>query len=206
MDLYHEPTDTQQCLPYSTSHPKHCLKNIQFPTARRIFTIVENISLNSLKENCRTYGYPKIVVEIGIQKALKIPQPELCQPKTIGNNNNLTFISTFNSNNPKIFDLVKSGVNTLVENNVNGFKKIKLIHAKRQPPNLKRIIRNSLFTDKTADVFKCSNSRCLCCQQLLLRISYTFKNIGKQFFLKMRMTCDSRNLIYVVICPKSKEE
>ena len=69
MDLYHEPTDTQQCLPYSTSHPKHCLKNIQFPTARRIFTIVENISLNSLKENCRTYGYPKIVVEIGIKKA-----------------------------------------------------------------------------------------------------------------------------------------
>ena len=206
MDLYHEPTDTQQCLPYSTSHPKHCLKNIQFPTARRIFTIVENISLNSLKENCRTYGYPKIVVEIGIQKALKIPQPELCQPKTIGNNNNLTFISTFNSNNPKIFDLVKSGVNTLAKNNVNGFKKIRLIHAKRQPLNLKRIIRNSLFTDKTADVFKSSDSTCLCCQQLLLGISYTFKNIGKQFFLKLRMACNSRNLIHVFICPKCKEE
>ena len=200
MDLYHKPTDTQRCLLYSTSHPKHCLKNIPFAMARRICTIVGNISLKKkhlteLKENNRTYGYPKIVVEIGIQKALKIPQSKLCQYKTIGNNNNLTFISTFNSNNPKIFDLVKSGVNTLVENNVNGFKKIKLIHAKRQPPNLKRIIRNSLFTDKTADVFKCSNSRCLCCQQLLLRISYTFKNIGKQFFLKMRMTCDSRNLI-----------
>ena len=26
MDLYHKPTDTQQCLPYSTSHSKHCLK------------------------------------------------------------------------------------------------------------------------------------------------------------------------------------
>ena len=31
MDLYHKPTDTQRCLPYSTSHPKHCLKNIPFP-------------------------------------------------------------------------------------------------------------------------------------------------------------------------------
>ena len=42
--------------------------------ARRICTIVGNISLKKkhlteLKENCRTYGYPKIVVEIGIKKA-----------------------------------------------------------------------------------------------------------------------------------------
>ena len=26
MDMYHKPTDTQRCLPYSTIHPKHCLK------------------------------------------------------------------------------------------------------------------------------------------------------------------------------------
>ena len=26
MDLHHKPTATQRCLPYSTSHPKHCLK------------------------------------------------------------------------------------------------------------------------------------------------------------------------------------
>ena len=102
--------------------------------------------------------------------------------------------------------MVKSGVNTLVENNVNGFKKIKLIHAKRQPLNRKRIIRNCLFTDKTADVFKCSDSRCLCCQQLLLGISYTFKNTGKQFYLKTKMTRDTKNLINLVICPTCKEE
>ena len=104
------------------------------------------------------------------------------------------------------FDLVKSGRNTLVENNVNGFKNIKLIHAKRQPPNLKRNLTNSLFTNKTAGVFKCSESRCLCCQQILLEISYKFKNVGKQFFFKTKMTCNSRNLIYVFIWPTCKEE
>ena len=56
--------------------------------ARRICTIVENNSLKNkhlreLKKNFRTYGYPEKVVEIGIQKALKISQMELCQPKTI---------------------------------------------------------------------------------------------------------------------------
>ena len=63
---------------------------------------------------------------------------------------------------------------------------------------LKTILTNSLFTNKTTSVFKCSNSGCLCCQQILLEISYTFKNVSKQYILKTRMTCDSRNLIYVV--------
>ena len=209
--MYHKPIDTQRCLPYSTSHPKHWLKNIPFVLATRICTIVENNSLKNkylreLKKNYRTYGYPEKVVEIGIQKALKIPQTELRQPKTIENNNNLTFITTFNPNNPKIFDLVKSGVNVPVENNVNGFKNIRLIYVKRQPPNLKRIITNSLFTNQTAGAFKCSDSRYPCCRQLLLEISYTFKNVGKQFFLKTKMTCDNKNLVYVVICPTCKEE
>ena len=67
--------------------------------ARRICTIVENNSLKNkhlreLKKNFRTYGYPEKVVEIGIQKALKISQTELRQPKTIENDNNLTLITT----------------------------------------------------------------------------------------------------------------
>ena len=65
--------------------------------ARR--TIVENNSLKNkhlkeLKKNFRIYGYPEKVVEIWVLEALKIPQTELRQTKTIENNNNLTFIST----------------------------------------------------------------------------------------------------------------
>ena len=41
---------------------------------------------------------------------------------------------------------------------------------------------------------------------ILLEISYTFKNIGKQLLLKTKMTCHSRNLIYVVIYPTCKEK
>ena len=106
--MYLKPTDTQRRLPYSTSHPKHCLKNIPFVMARRICTIVENNSLKNkhlreLKENFAAYGYFEKVDETRMQKPLKICQTELRQPKTIENNNNLTFISTFNPNNPKIY-------------------------------------------------------------------------------------------------------
>ena len=82
IDLYHKPTDTKWRLPYSTSHPKHCLKDISFVMARLICTIVESNSLKNkhlreIKDNFGTYGYPENVVEIGIEKALKIPQTEL---------------------------------------------------------------------------------------------------------------------------------
>ena len=86
MDLYHKLTDTQRCLPYSKSYPKHCLTIIPFVMARRICTIAENNSLNKkhlreLKENFRSYGYPKKVVEIGIQKALNPNYANLKQLK-----------------------------------------------------------------------------------------------------------------------------
>ena len=62
MDFYHKPSDTQRCLPYSTSHTKHCLKNVPFVMVRSMCIIVENNSVKSkylkeLKENFRTYGY-----------------------------------------------------------------------------------------------------------------------------------------------------
>ena len=74
-----------------------------------------------------------------------------------------------------------------------------------QNNSLQRLIYKQLPYLQTAGVFKCSESRCLCCQQLFLEISYTFENFGKQFFLKMKMTCDRRNLMYV-INPTCKEE
>ena len=30
IDLYHKPTDTQRCLPFTSSHPNHCKLNIPF--------------------------------------------------------------------------------------------------------------------------------------------------------------------------------
>ena len=42
MDIYFKPTDTRRCLPFSSSHPTHCKKNIPYTLTRRICTIVEN--------------------------------------------------------------------------------------------------------------------------------------------------------------------
>ena len=55
MHLYHKPTDTQRCLPFTSSQSNHCKRNIPFCLARRICTIAEN-NAEKLKnlENLKT--------------------------------------------------------------------------------------------------------------------------------------------------------
>ena len=75
--------------------------------ARRILAIgvnnaVKSKHLRQLKENFRTYGYPEKIVEIGIQKALKISQPTpLCQPKTIEKKQQFSLHLYFQPKQPK---------------------------------------------------------------------------------------------------------
>ena len=60
MDLSHKPTDTQVCLPFTSSHPIHCKWNISLCLVRRISTIAEINAeklrdLNNLKLNLSKY-------------------------------------------------------------------------------------------------------------------------------------------------------
>ena len=65
-----------------------------------ICAIVENTEgkmkhLENLKMNLSKYQYPKQLTVFGIYKALSIPLQELRTPKTILNDNNLPFITTY---------------------------------------------------------------------------------------------------------------
>ena len=41
-EIYQKPTETQRCLPFTSSHQNHCKRNIPLCLARRICTIAEN--------------------------------------------------------------------------------------------------------------------------------------------------------------------
>ena len=53
---------------------------------------------------------------------------------------------------------------------------------------------------------KCWNLSCEWCQSLLLSKEYTFKNVNKISTLKSSMSCNSFNVIYVVVCSSCLEE
>ena len=211
MDLYHKPTDTQRCLPFTSSHPNHCKRNIPFCLTRRICTIAENNTeklknLENLKSNLSKYHYPNSLIKQGFQKALSIPQKDLRKPKTPSNENILPFITTFNPNSPNIYSTIKSSVTCLKNDNVSGFHNINLIQSKRQIPNLKKLLTRPEYGEVLSSTFNCSDKRCECCNCLLINNHYTFKNVQITFKLENRVTCDSFNLTYVVICGTCKEE
>ena len=103
MDLYYKPIDIQRFLPFTSSHPNTCKRNIPFSLAGRICTIAKNNAeklknLENVKSNLSKYNYPDSLTKQGFQKTLPIPQKDLQKPKKLSNKNILPFIRTFNSN------------------------------------------------------------------------------------------------------------
>ena len=111
MDLYHKPTDTQRYLPFTSSHPNHCKRNIPLFLAWRICTIVENNvenlrNLENVKSNLSKYHYPDSLINHGFQKVNSIPQKDLRKLKEPSNESILLFISTFSPSKPNIYSTI----------------------------------------------------------------------------------------------------
>ena len=137
---------------------------------------------------------------------MSIPLQELHTPKTISNDNSLPFITTYNPNNLNVYERIDKSVECFKRNKVDGFENLKVIKIKWQAPNLKRILTKAEFSQKQVGVYKCPDKRCECCASLLLGNSYTFKNVDKTFNLKTYFSCDSCNLLYIIIWPTCGEE
>ena len=179
--------------------------------ARRICTIVENTEAKmkhpeNLKINLSKYQYPNKLTEFGINKALSIHLQELRTPKTISNDNSLPFITTYNPNNPNVYEMIDKSVECAKQNKVDGFENLRVIKSKWQAPVLKKILTKAEFSQKKVGVLKCPDKRCEYCASLVLGNSYTFKNVDKTFNLKAHFSCDSSNLLYIVICPTCGEK
>ena len=139
---------------FFSNHPKYGKKNIPFTLARRICTIVENTEakmkhLENLKLNLNKYQYSKQLTEFGINKALSIPLQELHTPKTISNDNSLPFITSYNPNNPNVYEIIDKSVECLKQNKPDGFENTRVIKSKRQAPSLKKDSTKTEFSHKS---------------------------------------------------------
>ena len=115
-------------------------------------------------------------------------------------------MTTFNPNNPSVYAIIKSTFESLQENEIDGMRDFKLIHSRRQPANLKNILASAEFSMKLLEVSKCGKSKCECCDYLILSNHYIFKEVNYKFTVKSSMSCESSDLIYVVVCPNCQGE
>ena len=95
-----------------------------------------------------------------------------------------------------------SSIDSLKDN----MNQTKLIHSKRQPPNLQRILCKSEYVnEENMKVSKCGKN-CVCCEYIMEGPSFNFKNGSKPFKVRNPFTCDSTNLLYVITCSGCREE
>ena len=87
MHLSYKPTDTQRCLPFTSSQSNHCKRNIPFCLAQRICTIAENNAeklknLENLKTTLSKYHYPDSLIKQGFEKVFTATSLLKCCLKT----------------------------------------------------------------------------------------------------------------------------
>ena len=115
-DIYYKPTDTQNYVPFKSSHPKHTLKNIPYNLARRLCTIIDESSTleTRLEQLTSTLLHPSTLINQSIIKAKSIPQ-ETSRSNTLKSteNNLLTFVSTYNPGNPDMFSVIRESISIL---------------------------------------------------------------------------------------------
>ncbi|CAH3117113.1 unnamed protein product, partial [Porites lobata] len=153
-DIYYKPTDSFQYLPYTSSHPRHTKNNIPYNLTRRICMIVENQDirerrLDDLKQILLRKQYPAEIIDYGVNKALTLTTEELRRVREQATENNLLcLVTTYNPNNPQVFQLVRRTLPMLNQNSSlkSIMSKTKVIHSQRQPRNLKRMLTNSYFS------------------------------------------------------------
>ena len=216
-DIYSKPTDTYNYLPFTSSHPRHCCRNIPYSLARRIKGIVSvdsqlQIRMTEMKQRLVNKGYPRILIDNSIERALAIPRKDIINPppKTTqplnGTEKNVFFVSTFNdtTNNPgsAIRSLVSVFNSNWSTDSSNSPPKLKVTPSYRKSPSLKDIL---MFKrdNREREVKKCGKN-CIFCDYIQEGTSITLKN-GIVVTPNDDFECTSRNVLYIAICDNCRE-
>ena len=117
----------------------------------------------------------------------------------------LPFVHTYNPRNGNINSIIHQLNNVLREDEQTKsiYESCRFINSKRQSKNLKRILCSSQFEDPNYSVTKCMDQRCGTCNYITEGSTYNFS--GRNFRINTNMSCDTRDVIYVITCPWCNE-
>lgn len=146
-----------------------------------------------------------MVIEDAIKKTLDMDQQQLRQGnQTVTQDGEvLPFVHTYNPRNPNIFQRILEALSMLNESSKMRLimERKKVVPSKRQPPNLKLLLTKSKFSlnQSTGCVKKCGDPCCSTCDYIIEGESIVMEN-GDLFFIKDKLTCQSKNVVYVLFC------
>ena len=216
-DIFHKPTDAFNYFNFESCAPGHIPRNVPYNLARRIATIVSKKKLREerleeLRPRLKGKGYPEDLVKDAIAKAKTLNREDLInsRKKRSSNDRELTLVIDYDPRYEDPSTLIRNVFNqtfTLTEKYKAGkLQTPRLITARRQPPNLARILSLNQTRDHTLSIntkdgmfTRCEDARCKLCENVITDKSYTTKN-GTILKRNANMNCKSKDLIYVLIC------
>ena len=216
-NVHYKETNAFDYLSWDSHHPKHIMENIPYCLAKRIIVMSTKeedmaFNLNHLRKALSDRGYPSKVIEKGIYNAsLQGPAPPKSKDILIP----LSSMYYSNYSNSTVATVSKQLLkNTKDERLVKAFKDVRIMEAFKQPPNLLRIVSNSAFI--TADSIrnqvirpgglkKCMHPLCNICKLIREGDSFITAN-GTRWMVKCQANCNSKNVIYYLICKFCEEE
>ena len=212
--VYSKPTDSHLYLPPSSCHPKHVFKAIAFGVAT---TLKRNCSDETFfAERTAEYkgyllnqGYPSKLVNDKFSKASAFSRNDLLQTRAKEANKLFPFVTTFNPNLPDVRNIIKRHLSILHSNPKlkELFPRGSVIPAFRRPKNLTpscfKIAEEGQISHHNNGCFKCDRNRCDLCQNFCVESkSFPSFRTGKKYTIHSRLSCDSKNVIYLASCRK----
>jgi len=212
-DLFSKVTDTFNYLPFGSSHPRHCARNIPYCLARRIVAFVSessNVNKRMSEHAVRLTkkGYPRGIIDDSIRRARLLSRHALLNSSRQNNSeseNNTSpgpvyFVSTYNPRAKNLSPQITSIVDNLNLSLPAG-KSVAVKPSYRKSPSLKNQL---MFRPLTlAKVQKCGKD-CTFCSYIKTGSSIKLKN-GLQVRTNGNFECSSRNLIYIATCTGCSE-
>ena len=209
--IYNKPTDSFNYLHFASNHPSHTKRNVPYSLARRIKGIVstkdERINCYiKLRRRLLAKSYPKKLIDDALITAERTPREDIlsrCKLKSP-----VADITTLISTHHPILDKIGTKIVQCAKNaDLPCLRGKKIIHGKKQPPNLKRILtRTNKFRKQEKGVKKCGKNNCgLCKYRNLIEGKELKLSNGLTIKAHHKILCDSKNLVYCVLCPKCKK-
>ena len=160
-------------------------------------------------------GYPSNLVNDQFSKASAISRNDLLRTRGKEAKKLFPFVITFNPNLPNVGNIIRKHLVILQSNPKlkELFPRGSVIPAFRRSKNLKELLAPSRF--KTAEegqtshhnngCFKCGRNRCDLCRNFFVESkSFPSFQTGKKYTIHSRLSCDSKNVIYLASCKKCR--
>ena len=214
-DIFYKPTDSKTYLLFNSCHPKHTKVSIPFSLSRRLKTIISKPEIfekcaAELEHYLKKQNYPVPLIKAGIDKARLLDRNILLEE--VNNTNNtetIPYVSTYNPQNPEIYPQLLNDINVLKRDTHmrDVLDKFTFIKSKRQPPNLKRLLTKAKFceNENTPTVTRCGRPNCALCTHLIEGEKFISKQ-GIHLNVKFNMSCDVKNVVYVIVCKGCQNE